>query len=54
MLNLYQRCQKSCIRHRTLLLFTGRTIFYFLIILALVYLYQYCGVGNSKFIYNEF
>ncbi|MFC6171469.1 teichoic acid D-Ala incorporation-associated protein DltX [Loigolactobacillus jiayinensis] len=34
--------------------FILRTIFYFLILLALVYLYSYSGINNSKFIYNEF
>jgi hypothetical protein len=34
--------------------FTLRTAIYVVIILALVYLYGYSGVSNSKFIYNEF
>ncbi|AXX65600.1 MAG: teichoic acid D-Ala incorporation-associated protein DltX [Lactobacillus sp.] len=34
--------------------FIGQTIFYFLIIMALVYLYSYAGINNSGFIYNEF
>ncbi|WP_294977366.1 teichoic acid D-Ala incorporation-associated protein DltX [uncultured Leuconostoc sp.] len=34
--------------------FISRTLFYFIIILALVYLYSYSGVGGSHFIYNEF
>lgn len=35
-------------------LFFARTLFFFAVILALVYLYSYRGVGNSHFIYNEF
>lgn len=34
--------------------FVLRTIFYFLIILALIYLYSYSGVTGGHFIYNEF
>ncbi|ANK58827.1 MULTISPECIES: teichoic acid D-Ala incorporation-associated protein DltX [Loigolactobacillus] len=34
--------------------FILQTIFYFLILLVLVYLYGYSGINNSKFIYNEF
>ncbi|WP_081919938.1 teichoic acid D-Ala incorporation-associated protein DltX [Secundilactobacillus oryzae] len=34
--------------------FTLCTAIYVVIILALVYLYGYSGVSNSKFIYNEF
>jgi hypothetical protein len=34
--------------------FILQTVFYFIVILALVYLYDYSGVGQGKFIYNEF
>ncbi|MCT8388531.1 teichoic acid D-Ala incorporation-associated protein DltX [Leuconostoc holzapfelii] len=34
--------------------FISRTLFYFSIILMLVYLYSYSGVGQGHFIYNEF
>ncbi|WP_390409551.1 teichoic acid D-Ala incorporation-associated protein DltX [Lacticaseibacillus jixiensis] len=34
--------------------FIGKTLLYAAIILILVYLYSYRGVGASKFIYNEF
>ncbi|MBU7456260.1 teichoic acid D-Ala incorporation-associated protein DltX [Leuconostoc fallax] len=34
--------------------FIGRTFFYFAIIIALIYLYSYSGVGQGHFIYNEF
>ena len=34
--------------------FVGRTIFYFLILAALVYLYSYSGIDQPHFIYNEF
>lgn len=34
--------------------FVGRTIFYFLILAVLVYLYSYSGIDQPHFIYNEF
>ncbi|MFT8966253.1 teichoic acid D-Ala incorporation-associated protein DltX [Leuconostoc suionicum] len=34
--------------------FVGRTVFYLLIILSLLYLYGYSGVGEGHFLYNEF
>ena len=34
--------------------FIGRTIIYFIILLILLYLYDYSGIGSPKFIYNEF
>ncbi|MFC6315670.1 teichoic acid D-Ala incorporation-associated protein DltX [Lapidilactobacillus achengensis] len=34
--------------------FILRTVFYFLIILVLVYLYGYSGINGGHFIYNEF
>lgn len=34
--------------------FVWQTLLYFIIIMILVYLYGYRGVGNSHFIYNEF
>ncbi|WP_420835780.1 teichoic acid D-Ala incorporation-associated protein DltX [Latilactobacillus fuchuensis] len=34
--------------------FIGRTIIYFVILLILLYLYDYSGIGSPKFIYNEF
>lgn len=34
--------------------FAGRTIFYFLVIVALVYLYHYKNIDGGTFIYNEF
>lgn len=40
--------------HRPVFQFVVKTIFYFVIILVLTYLYNYSGVTNSKFIYNEF
>ncbi|MEX0381061.1 teichoic acid D-Ala incorporation-associated protein DltX [Leuconostoc sp. MS02] len=39
---------------RPIINFISRTLFYFVIILALIYLYSYSGVGESHFIYNEF
>lgn len=37
-----------------LLRFVLRTIFYTVILLILLYLYGYSGVGQGHFIYNEF
>ncbi|MGL0747772.1 teichoic acid D-Ala incorporation-associated protein DltX [Secundilactobacillus paracollinoides] len=41
-------------QHTAVLSFTAKTVSYFVIILALVYLYDYCGVNGAHFIYNEF
>ncbi|WP_106396207.1 teichoic acid D-Ala incorporation-associated protein DltX [Enterococcus timonensis] len=38
----------------TNLRFCGRTLFYFGVILALIYLYHYQKVDGGTFIYNEF
>ncbi|MGM9910121.1 MAG: teichoic acid D-Ala incorporation-associated protein DltX [Lacticaseibacillus absianus] len=34
--------------------FILKTLFYFLVIMGLIYLYEYCGIGAAGFIYNEF
>ncbi|MGX5377384.1 teichoic acid D-Ala incorporation-associated protein DltX [Ligilactobacillus sp. LYQ135] len=34
--------------------FIARTIFYFVILFALVYMYSYSGIDQPHFIYNEF
>lgn len=34
--------------------FIAKTIFYFAILLVLVYLYSYSGIGGAKFIYKDF
>ena len=34
--------------------FVLKTGFYFVVLIALIYLYGYSGVNNSGFIYNEF
>ncbi|MDF7627278.1 teichoic acid D-Ala incorporation-associated protein DltX [Leuconostocaceae bacterium ESL0723] len=34
--------------------FILRTLFYFLVILTLIYLYSFSGVTGGHFIYNEF
>lgn len=34
--------------------FVMRTVFYFVIIMLLVYLYSYSGINQPHFIYNEF
>lgn len=40
--------------HKDWVRFTARTIFYFVILFALVYIYSYSGVNQPHFIYNEF
>jgi hypothetical protein len=45
---------KSQQRWRNIGWFLLKTLFYFGILLALVYLYEYSGVGSAHFIYNEF
>lgn len=35
-------------------LFVLKTLFYFVVLMALVYLYEYSGIGSVHFIYNEF
>ncbi|MCG4282526.1 teichoic acid D-Ala incorporation-associated protein DltX [Lacticaseibacillus saniviri] len=40
--------------HNATFQFVFWTIAYFFILMALVYLYSYSGINNSKFIYNEF
>ncbi|RZI48154.1 teichoic acid D-Ala incorporation-associated protein DltX [Lactococcus kimchii] len=34
--------------------FLGKSLFYFVIIVALLYLYSYSHTGGVHFIYNEF
>ena len=34
--------------------FALKTVFYFAVLFALVYLYSYSGVNQPHFIYNEF
>ncbi|MFZ2353128.1 MAG: teichoic acid D-Ala incorporation-associated protein DltX [Paucilactobacillus nenjiangensis] len=34
--------------------FLLKSVFYFLIMMVLIYMYGYSGVNNSGFIYNEF
>ncbi|MHC5226961.1 teichoic acid D-Ala incorporation-associated protein DltX [Enterococcus sp. LJL99] len=34
--------------------FIGKTFFYFMIILVLIYLYHYKNINGGSFIYNEF
>ncbi|MEE5987631.1 teichoic acid D-Ala incorporation-associated protein DltX [Ligilactobacillus equi] len=34
--------------------FIGRTLLYLLIMIGLVYLYNYSGINQPHFIYNEF
>ncbi|GEK05516.1 teichoic acid D-Ala incorporation-associated protein DltX [Schleiferilactobacillus harbinensis] len=48
------KAQWLALWHRPVFQFVVKTVFYFVIILVLTYLYSYSGVNNSKFIYNEF
>ena len=41
-------------KHKTLYKFIGQTILYFVIFLALLYVFSYLGQGQGGFIYNEF
>lgn len=34
--------------------FILKTLFYFVVLVALIYLYGYFGAGQAPFIYNEF
>lgn len=34
--------------------FILKTLFYFIVLVALIYLYGYFGAGQAPFIYNEF
>ena len=36
------------------LMIIGKTLFYFMVILLLIYLYNYKNVQGGSFIYNEF
>ena len=35
-------------------LFIAKTLFYFAVLVVLVYLYSYSGIGAAKFIYKDF
>ncbi|WP_394267501.1 teichoic acid D-Ala incorporation-associated protein DltX [Limosilactobacillus vaginalis] len=41
-------------KNHTALTFILKTVFYFIVILLLIYLYGYYGAGQEPFIYNEF
>lgn len=41
-------------KHQAICSFVLRTVFYFIIILALIYLYRYHNIQGGTFIYNEF
>lgn len=34
--------------------FVGRTLFYFIVLLVLLYLYHFKNISGGSFIYNEF
>lgn len=39
---------------KEVLIFVGKTIFYFAVIVLLLYMYSYSHSGGVHFIYNEF
>lgn len=41
-------------RSKTIGVFVLKTLFYFAVMLFLIYLYEYYGLGSAGFIYNEF
>ena len=41
-------------KNKALWKFIGKTVFYFLIIVVLLYLYSYSRTGGAHFIYNDF
>ncbi|MDN6900256.1 teichoic acid D-Ala incorporation-associated protein DltX [Oenococcus sicerae] len=40
--------------HSSIVKFVARTLFYFVILVMLLYLYGYSGINDGGFIYNEF
>ena len=42
------------LRNNTTVCFIAKTIFYFVVIFFLIYLYSYSGINQPHFIYNEF
>ncbi|WP_156010791.1 teichoic acid D-Ala incorporation-associated protein DltX [Streptococcus ruminantium] len=45
---------ENVITKHPVLIFIGRMLFYFFILLVLLYLYSYLDIGQGSFIYNEF
>ncbi len=45
---------RSRLLHSEVTKFVLKTIFYFVVMLILVYLYSYSGINGPHFIYNEF
>lgn len=43
---------KTCLKNISI--YVLKTLFYFAILLVLVYLYSYSGIGAAKFIYKDF
>ncbi|WP_081662439.1 teichoic acid D-Ala incorporation-associated protein DltX [Lactobacillus psittaci] len=46
--------EKVVSRKQAITSFVLRTLFYFAILIALIYLYEYSGIDSVHFIYNEF
>lgn len=49
-----ERKQKVDSRGKQVGMFVLKTIIYFAILMALIYLYEYSGLNSVHFIYNEF
>lgn len=45
---------KTQTRGKRIGMFVLKTLVYFAIMMALVYLYEYSGIDSVRFIYNEF
>lgn len=49
-----EKQQKKQSRAKTIGMFILKTVCYFAILMALIYLYEYSGLSSVHFIYNEF
>ena len=49
-----EETEKKPSKGKAIASFMLKTIFYFVVLLALIYLYEYSGIDSVHFIYNEF
>ncbi len=49
-----EKTKKIESRGKRFWMFVLKTIIYFVILMALIYLYEYSGLNSVHFIYNEF
>lgn len=49
-----EKTKKVATRSHRFWLFVLKTVLYFVIFMALIYLYEYSGLNSVHFIYNEF